>query len=71
MTAIAPFKTISLSEMRASKKVTQDYLAKMLNIHRTTLNRYEKGKLPVPKSILCMAALVLGYQPGQIKGYME
>ena len=71
MTAIVPFKTMSLAEMRNAKKKTQEELAKMLDIHRTTLNRYEKGKLPIPKSILCMAALWLGYQPGQIKGYME
>lgn len=71
MVATVPFKIRTLKELRKENGMSQIELAKRLDIHRTTLNRYENDKLTATKSILCMAAMVLGYHPGEIKGYME
>jgi len=64
-------KPKSLSELRQACGMSQEELAEKLSVHRTTLNRYEKGRITPKKSLLYMAAIILGHAPYEIEGYTK
>ncbi len=49
-----PSKPRLLSEIRKERGYTQDALSAILEIHRVTLSKYERGILEVPRSIKFM-----------------
>lgn len=47
----------------------QEELAEALGVHRVTIGNYEQGVTKPRKSLLFMAATVLGVPPEDIEGY--
>lgn len=45
-----------LSDLREDEDKTQKEVANYLNIHQTTLSKYEKGTTDIPTAILCKLA---------------
>ena len=57
-----------IQEARKAAKVTQDELAKVLNINRATLSRYESGIIEPPASQLQRIAAALGVTVDYLMG---
>lgn len=45
-----------LRDLREDKDKNQEEVAKIINIHQTTLSKYEKGTTDIPTEILCKLA---------------
>lgn len=45
-----------LKELREEEERTQGEIAKAINIHQTTLSKYEKGTTDIPTEVLCKLA---------------
>jgi len=46
-----------LKELRMEKKLTQDDLANLVNVHRTTVNKWENGKaLPLNDTLVMLSS---------------
>lgn len=45
-----------LRDLREEASKTQKEIASFLNIHQTTLSKYEKGTIDIPTEILCALA---------------
>ena len=57
-----------IREARKAAKVTQDDLAKVLNINRATLSRYESGAIETPAAQLQRIAAALGVTVDYLMG---
>lgn len=51
-----------LRALRHASHLSQEQVASLLQISRTTLGRYERGERPVPEQILCRCSLL--FHPG-------
>lgn len=61
-------KRYRIQEARKAAKITQDELAKVLNVNRATLSRYESGAIDPPASQLQAIADALGVSMSYLTG---
>lgn len=58
-----------LKQLRTEADKTQDDMAKILNIKRSTYGEYERGKIMPPIDKIEQIAMILGVQPYSLIGW--